>query len=123
MFRPASILSFFWGDDQYMAIPFHLPEGQALRNRASTEQLRSPQYALSLVIAAYEALKTLHGCGIVHRWITPDRVFVRPGPAGHRVEFFDFAFCHVDQQQSIAAELDALQASRLIPRTRMQGFV
>ena len=100
---------FFWGDDQYMAIPFHLPEGQALRNRASIEQLRSPQYALSLVIAAYEALKTLHGCGIVHRWITPDRVFVRSGPTGHRVEFFDFAFCHIDQQQSIAAELDALQ--------------
>jgi serine/threonine protein kinase len=100
---------FFWGDEQYMAIPFHLPEGQALRNPASAERLRTPQHALGLVVAAYEALKRLHSCGIVHRWITPDRVFVRAPSSSHKVEFFDFAFCHIDQQQSIAAELDALQ--------------
>ena len=100
---------FFWGDDQYMAIPFHLPEGHAFRNPAPTDQLHSPRYSLTLTISAFEALKVLHGCGIVHRWITPDRIFGRAGSSAQAVEFFDFAFCHIDQQQSIAAELDALQ--------------
>ena len=39
---------FFWNEDRYLAIPFRLPEGSALRTPADPVLLQTPDYALEL---------------------------------------------------------------------------
>lgn len=114
---------FFWNEDRYLAIPFHLPEGSPLRMRPDPAVLREPSYALELTEIAFKQLSVLHKEGLVHRRLDPESVYVKLIDGAPRVQFFNFMCAHIDNQQSIATELDELEKSNvyLSPECRI-GF-
>lgn len=114
---------FFWNEDRYLAIPFHLPEGRPLRTPAAEGLVEDPCYALELAVAVFRQLAVLHKSGLVHRQIDPDSVYVAAGPHGPRAQFCNFMFAHVEQRQTIAQELDELEKDNvyLSPECRI-GF-
>jgi serine/threonine protein kinase len=114
---------FFWNEDRYLAIPFHLPEGSALRTTADPKLLQDPEYALELAEACFGRLSVLHKGGMVHRRLDPESIYVRRANGAFKVEFCNFTFAHIDAQQSIAAELDEVEKDNvyLSPECRI-GF-
>jgi len=114
---------FFWNDDRYLAIPFRLPAGLALRTPADAGLLRDPQYALSLADEGFRKLVLLSQLGLVHRRIDPDSVYVQGGPEKLQVQFFQFLYAHIDERQTIAGELDEMEKDNayLSPECRI-GF-
>ena len=100
---------FFWNEDRYLAIPFRLPEGAALRMAAHSTLLQNPEYALELTDVSYKQLSILHKRGVVHRRLDPDSIFVNRAASSPSVQFFNFMFAHMDNRESIATELDELE--------------
>jgi len=114
---------FFWNEDRYLAIPFRLPEGTALRTPADRSLLQSPDYALGLAIASFKQLSLLHKGGMVHRRLDPESIYVNQAAGGWKIQFFNFMCAHMDNQQSIATDLDQLEQQNpyLSPECRI-GF-
>ncbi len=120
---PAVDPEFFWNDDRFFAIPFHLPSGSPVRLRATAEQLSDPGYAIRLTVKVFQALIKLHAIGLVHRLIDPDSIYVSGATADLNVQFFNFMFARLDQRASIAEELDEYENENvyLAPECRV-GF-
>jgi serine/threonine protein kinase len=102
-------LYFFWNEDRYIAIPFRLPEGSALRTPADLTLLQNPDYALELADTCFGQLSILHKIGMVHRQLDPESIYMNRANAALKVQFFNFMFAHIDHRQSIATELDELE--------------
>ncbi len=100
---------FFWNEDRYIAIPFHLPEGSPLRKPAGRPEGGRPGYALQLMKVCFCGLKSLHQSGITHRALNPDRVHVAGSAGQQRVQFSDFMVCHMDARRTVAAEADEIE--------------
>ena len=114
---------FLWNEDRYLAIPFRLPDGLPLRTAADAALLEAPQYALDLAQESFQKLSLLAQMGLVHRFIDPDAVYIKNGTEKPRVQFFQFAYAHIDERQTVAAELDELEKENayLSPECRI-GF-
>jgi serine/threonine protein kinase len=114
---------FFWNEDRYLAIPFRLPEGTALRNPADHPLLQSPDYALGLAAASFKQLSLLHKSGMIHRRLDPESIYASQVAGGWKIQFFNFMCAHIDNQQSIATDLDQLEKQNpyLSPECRI-GF-
>jgi serine/threonine protein kinase len=114
---------FFWNEDRYLAFPLRLPEGLALRTPADPTLLQTPDYALQLTDASYKQLSILHKGGMVHRRLDPESIFVKREAGAYKIQFFNFMYAHIDDRQSIAAELDQLEKENvyLSPECRI-GF-
>jgi serine/threonine protein kinase len=114
---------FFWNEDRYLAIPFRLPEGAALRTPADVALPQSPDYALELADTSFKQLAILHKGGMVHRRLAPESIYVNRVAGAPKVQFFNFMFAHIDGRQSIATELDELEKDNvyLSPECRI-GF-
>lgn len=120
---PAVDPEFFWNDDRFFAIPFHLPSGSSLRAPATKEQLWDPSYAIRLTLKILQALIQLHEMGLVHRMIDPDSIYVSGATPSLSVQFFNFMFARLDQRTSIGEELDEYENKSvyLAPECRV-GF-
>jgi serine/threonine protein kinase len=85
--RAPAVESYFsFDDDQFWVIPIELPKGRSLlADRLS----RTPDETsiLHTLKQAFIALAEVHGRGIIHRALTPDRVFLRDSG---KVIFSDF---------------------------------
>jgi len=114
---------FFWNEDRYLAIPFRLPEGSALRTPVDPVLLQTPEYALELADTAFKQLSILHKSGMVHRRLDPESIYANRIAGASKVQFFNFMFAHIDNRQSIATELDQLEKDNvyLSPECRI-GF-
>jgi serine/threonine protein kinase len=114
---------FLWNDDRYLAIPFRLPQGSALRRPAEAGLLQEPQYALDLAGESFRQLSVLSQAGLVHRRIDPDSVYVHGVPEKPVIQFFQFGYAHIDERQTIADELDDMDKDNpyLSPECRI-GF-
>jgi len=114
---------FLWNDDRYLAIPFRLPQGSALRRPAEAGLLQDPQYALALTSESFRQLSVLSQAGLVHRRIDPESVYVRGVPEKPSIQFFQFSYAHIDERQTIADELDEIDKDNpyLSPECRI-GF-
>jgi serine/threonine protein kinase len=114
---------FFWNEDRYLAIPFRLPAGTALRTPPEPVRLQTPGYALELATASFLQLAALHKTGMVHRRLDPESIYVDRNAGALKVQFFNFMFAHMDERQSIATELDEIEKDNpyLSPECRI-GF-
>lgn len=104
---------FFWNEDRFIAIPFRLPSGSAFRTQADSTLMRNPDYSLELGIASFKQLSLLHKDGMIHRRLDPESIYQDNSAGVIKVEFFNFMFAHIDNQQSIAADLDQLEKQNL----------
>lgn len=72
-----------------------------LANSVDKENLGSEGQQLSIVIDALQALAEIHESKIVHKGITPERVWIT---RGNRIMFSDFYISHVDGELSIEVQ-------------------
>jgi serine/threonine protein kinase len=100
---------FYWNDDRYLALPFWLPEGTALRTAAAPALLDNPAYALELAAACFRQISVLHKTGLVHRRLDRESIYFRRVAAEPSVQFFNLMFAHIDHRQTIANELDEME--------------
>lgn len=104
---------FYWNEERYLAIPFRLPAGTALRTPADSTLLQSPDYALELAEESFKQLSILHKNGMLHRRLDPDSIYVDRAAGTSKVQFCNFMFAHIDNRQSVATELDQLEKESL----------
>lgn len=104
---------FFWNEDRFIAIPFRLPRGSAFRTQADSTLMRNPDYSLELGISSFKQLSLLHKGGMIHRRLDPESIYQDNAASVIKVEFFNFMFAHIDDQQSIATDLDQLEKQNL----------
>lgn len=102
---PAVDPYFSWDQEQYWVFPVHPLDGRTLRaDRADA----APQADRIWVVLedAFEGLAAVHHEGVIHRALTPDRIYVRTSGA---VAFSDFVIARIEGERTIApqaAELD-----------------
>lgn len=96
---------FTWDQDQYWVLPLNVVSGRSLRadvvERAGLETVR----ARDLVASAFESLASLHAGGVVHRALTPDRVFIR---ADGTVSLTDLLVARLSGSETVARQVDEL---------------
>jgi serine/threonine protein kinase len=98
---------FSWDNDQFYVIPIHPVPGRSLRAER-TDAPPPPAKVRESAGSAFAALATIHEAGVIHRAITPDRVFVDCD----RTFFTDFIIARLSERATIAE-----QAAELEPDT------
>jgi serine/threonine protein kinase len=88
---------FSWDNDQFYVIPIHPIQGRSLRAER-TDAPPSPETVRDVAQLAFSALAAIHEAGVLHRAITPDRVFVNRD----RVVFTDFIIARLSECSTIA---------------------
>ena len=94
---------FTWEEGTYRVIPLHPIEGESLRAHR-TESPPTVEEIFPVVKNAFTALATVHEAGIVHRSLTPDRVYIE----NQQVTFSDFVIARIEGQKTVAAEAHVL---------------
>ena len=74
---PAVDPYFTWDQDQYWVLPLHVGSGRSLRTDVVETPRLDSDRALDVVTLAFDALASLHAAGVVHRALTPDRIFIQ----------------------------------------------
>jgi serine/threonine protein kinase len=69
--------------------------------RAKSMQGRSLGEAIRLLDPAIEALAFAHACGIVHREVTPDNLFLATTPDGQRIKVLDFGVAKILSEKAL----------------------
>jgi serine/threonine protein kinase len=102
---------FSWDQDNYWVVPVHPVSGRSLR-ADRTDAVPTEERAWRVLPAAFQALATIHQAGVVHRSISPDRVFLSSSDA---VCVTDFAIARIADDISVAgsvSEIDPEDAYR-----------
>jgi serine/threonine protein kinase len=95
---------FSWDRDRAWVYPIDLPEGHSLR-ADMLDDLPVPDRVLAVTASAFEALAIVHNEGIVHRGITPGRVWLRPNDS---VLLTDFQVARIVGTETVARGVDEL---------------
>ncbi|NLS90940.1 MAG: protein kinase [Planctomycetaceae bacterium] len=91
---------FSWEDGSSRVIPQHLVKGQSLRAHR-TEGAPAAEEIVPVVEAAFRGLSRVHDAGVVHRGLTPDRIFL---DERGNVVFTGFAIARIRGLQTVAGE-------------------
>lgn len=89
---------FSWDQDSCWVVPIHPVQGRSLR-ADRTDAPPTEDRAWAVLIDSFQALSEIHSCGVVHRSISPDRVFLC---AGDRVCFTDFIIARLSDASTVA---------------------
>jgi len=95
---------FMWDQDRVYVFPVHAVAGKTLRSDRTAAQ-PDGRKVHDVLLRAFEALVDVHAAGVVHRAITPDRVYVT---LDGKVMFSDFAIARLDGRQTISDVGDEL---------------
>ena len=93
---------FYWQDDQVLVVPISMFTGNTLRASRTLHPPR-PDDAPRVMTAAFESLARLHDVGVVHRSLSPDRVWLCDDS---RVRFSDFVVSRLPNVQTISELAD-----------------
>lgn len=96
---------FSWEEERYWVVPIHPVSGRSLR-ADRTDTPPPPQSILAVVKDAFAALAEIHGAGVVHRALNPDRVHLRPD---RRAIFSDFIIARIHGARTIADQAEELE--------------
>ena len=102
---PAVDPFFTWDQDQYWVLPLHVVAGRSLRADTVERGGLESDRARDVTAAAFESLASLHAAGVVHRALTPDRVFVRPDGT---VALTDLLVARLAGTDTVASQVDEL---------------
>jgi serine/threonine protein kinase len=108
---PAVDPYFSWDQEQYWVLPIHLLDGRSLRADRADAAPQADRIWAVLEDAA-KGLAAVHDAGVIHRALTPDRIYVRSTGA---VAFSDFVIARIEGQDTVAAhavEIDSENAYR-----------
>lgn len=104
--RAAAVDPYFdWSDSQYWVTPIHYPQGATLRACRMTSD-SCVERALEVSADAFEALAAVHDAGVIHRALSPDRIWLADGE--DRVMFSDFLMARIDEELSVAQYVGGL---------------
>ncbi|HID22437.1 MAG TPA: hypothetical protein EYP14_08550, partial [Planctomycetaceae bacterium] len=98
---PAVEPYFSWEDGTFWVIPINPIEGDSLRTHR-TAAAPCVKEILPVTEAAYRSLAAVHEAGVIHRNLSPDRVFVSDGEQGRSVLFAEFVIARILQKKTIA---------------------
>ncbi len=93
---------FYWQDDEVLVVPMATLPGKTLRADRALAEPRADDLP-GLFTAGFTALSTLHEAGIVHRGLSPDRVWRCDDG---KVRFSDFVASRLPNAQTIADMAD-----------------
>lgn len=107
---PAVEPFFSWEEGTYRVIPLNPIDGESLRAHR-TEGPPAAEEILPVVKSAFTALAAVHEAGIVHRSLTPDRIYIEN--QNQSVALSDFVIARIEGQQTIAAEAPELDPDNI----------
>ena len=96
---------FTWDQDQYWVLPLHLVSGRSLRADVVERSVLETARTRDLVASTFESLASLHAAGVVHRALTPDRIFIR---ADGTVSLTDLLVARLSGSETVARQVDEL---------------
>jgi serine/threonine protein kinase len=96
---PVATPYFSWNSGEYWIVPTKPISGISLETMGQNSRPNA-EAAWRIVYAAFDALKDVHARGVLHRAITPDRIFV---PANEQVCFDGFVIPRITGRATIAA--------------------
>jgi serine/threonine protein kinase len=102
---PAVDPYFTWDQDQYWVLPLHIVAGRSLRADVVERASVDSQRARDVVASAFDSLASLHAAGVVHRALTPDRIFIRVDGA---IALTDLLVARLPGSDTVATQVDEL---------------
>jgi hypothetical protein len=102
---PAVDPYFSWEDGSYWVIPIHPVEGRTLR-ADRLEAVPKSQRVRQVLTLAFASLSRVHDEGVVHRGLSPDRVFITM----RGVLFSDFLIARIGGEATVASQAARLDA-------------
>jgi serine/threonine protein kinase len=105
---PESLDPFTWSDD-FRVVPSVPPPGKAVATLKPPAGIDDLKTELGLAALAFEALEKVHEHRVIHRALSPDTVhLVGTLREPRRIVFSGFYAARLQDQQSVAGQLDAL---------------
>ena len=102
---PAVDPYFSWEEGSYWVIPIHPVDGRTLR-ADRLEAVPNCQSVGQISTCAFASLPRVHEEGVVHRGLSPDRVFITTGG----VLFTDFLIARIGGEATVASQAAGLDA-------------
>jgi serine/threonine protein kinase len=102
---PAVDPYFTWDQDQFWVLPLHAVAGRSLRaDVVERDGIDGPR-ARDVATSAFDSLAALHAAGVVHRALTPDRIFIR---ADGTLALTDLLVARLPGTETVATQVDEL---------------